>query len=296
MLSINNVTKKYGRDFTAVQDFSLEADKGVIGLLGPNGAGKSTLMKMLTTVSKPTKGSINWKGEDIHKKGNKLRDELGYLPQDFGVFPNLNAIEFLNYMAALKGMDVKHTNKRIEELIERLNLQDAAKRHIGGYSGGMRQRIGIAQALLNDPKILIVDEPTVGLDPYERVNFRNLITDLSEDRLVILSTHIVSDVESSASKIALMRQGELVLFEKTEQIIGRLQGKVWECTLNDHAAAEVRNQYLVSHMVRKASGVQLRILSDKQPCIQDIKSCSPTLEDAYLYYTLDHKGEENHDA
>jgi len=206
-LSIEHLSKKYRRDFWGLRDFNLELGPGVIGLLGPNGAGKSTLMRMLATITKPTEGTIKWNDMDIAKSPDTIRTILGYLPQDFGVYPNLNAIEFLEYMAAIKGLDAKTARRRIDELLLVVNLKDAAKRPLGGYSGGMKQRVGIAQALLNDPQLLIVDEPTVGLDPEERVRFRNLLSDLSGERIVILSTHIVSDVEATATEIVIINKG-----------------------------------------------------------------------------------------
>ncbi|MBP8163975.1 MAG: ABC transporter ATP-binding protein, partial [Anaerolineales bacterium] len=209
-LTINNLGKEYKRGFWGLKDFSLEIKPGILGLLGPNGAGKSTFMRMLATITKPTDGSIKWNDVDIIKSPDALRDVLGYLPQDFGVYPNLNAVEFLEYMAAIKGLDSATAKKRIDELLQLVNLKDAAKRPLGGYSGGMKQRVGIAQALLNDPQLLIVDEPTVGLDPEERVRFRNLLSDLSGERIVILSTHIVSDVEATATHIALVNKGQLL--------------------------------------------------------------------------------------
>ena len=189
-LAIQNLGKQYKRDFWGLKDFSLEINPGILGLLGPNGAGKSTFMRMLATITKPTEGTISWDGMDIVKSPNSLRTILGYLPQDFGVYPNLTAVEFLEYMAAIKGIDAKSARKRIDELLQVVNLVDAAKRPLGGYSGGMKQRVGIAQALLNDPQLLIVDEPTVGLDPEERVRFRNLLSDLSGERIVELISKI----------------------------------------------------------------------------------------------------------
>jgi ABC-2 type transport system ATP-binding protein len=181
-----------------------------VGLLGPNGAGKSTLLRILATITQATSGRVLWNGENIADKPEPLRDALGYLPQDFGVYPNLNAIEFLEYLAAVKGIAAAAARKRIAELLDLVNLTAAAKRPLGGYSGGMRQRVGIAQALLNDPLLLIVDEPTAGLDPEERLRFRNLLSELSGERIVILSTHIVSDIEAVASSIAILGQGELL--------------------------------------------------------------------------------------
>ena len=211
-LDIKNLSKQYSASVWGLREFSLQAQSGIIGLLGPNGAGKSTLMRTLATITRPTSGAVSWNGTDILANPKSLRAELGYLPQEFGIYPNLNAVEFLNYMAALKGLDTSVSKKRIEELLVMTNLLDARKRPLGGFSGGMKQRIGIAQALLNDPRLLIVDEPTVGLDPEERVRFRNLLTDLSGDRLVILSTHIVFGGESPVDKIAVLAAGSLLKY------------------------------------------------------------------------------------
>lgn len=208
-LRIEALDKRY-RAVHAVQDFTLTLEPGILGLLGPNGAGKSTLMRMLATVTKPTGGKIFFNGADVANSPDPLRRTLGYLPQDFGVYPHLNAVEFLEYMGALKGMPRKVLRPRIDELLETLNLTHAALRALGGYSGGMRQRVGIAQALLNDPKLLIVDEPSTGLDPEERVRLRTLLSSMAGDRIVILSTHICSDVEHIASRVAIVNGGRLL--------------------------------------------------------------------------------------
>ena len=192
---IESVSKKYKGDSYGLRDLSLQIETGVLGLLGPNGAGKSTLMRILSTITQPTAGKVSWNGIDITKDPNAVRSILGYLPQDFGVYPHLNAVEFLEYLASIRGLDHKIARKRIDELLHLVNLYEVRKKPLNSFSGGMKQRVGIAQALLNDPKLLIVDEPTVGLDPEERIRFRNLLSELSGDRIVILSTHIVSDVE-----------------------------------------------------------------------------------------------------
>lgn len=290
MLSIKNVTKKYSKDFVALSNINLELDGGVIGLLGANGAGKSTLMKMIATVSKPSEGVITWNGKDIHKDGNELRHNLGYLPQSFGVFPNLTAAEFLTYMAALKGLNMRNAKKRINELIELFNLEEAANRSIGNYSGGMRQRVGIAQALLNDPKILIVDEPTVGLDPNERMNFRNLVNSLSKDKLIILSTHIVSDVEASAEKIVIMNKGKLLCFCRNEELINSLEGSVWECLVEEDEINIIKDKYITGNIIRRSEGMAVRIISDVKPMSSAVK-VQPAIEDAYIYYTSGRPGE-----
>lgn len=282
-LTIQNLGKEYKRGFWGLKDFSLEIKPGILGLLGPNGAGKSTFMRMLATITKPTDGTITWNGVDIVKNPDTLRDVLGYLPQDFGVYPNLNAVEFLEYMAAIKGLDASTAKKRIDELLQTVNLKDAAKRPLGGYSGGMKQRVGIAQALLNDPQLLIVDEPTVGLDPEERVRFRNLLSDLSGERIVILSTHIVSDVEATATHIALVNKGQLLREAAPESLLNELEGKVWEWTIQSDDLPALKSKHIVSGTIRKSDGVQVRVVSGEQPTAES-RSVNPNLEDAYLYF------------
>jgi len=209
-LSVTDLRKDYPRKPRALDGLSFDLAPGILGLLGPNGAGKSTLMRILATVAKPTSGHAVWNGDDIVAKPNAIREVLGYLPQDFGIYPNLNAVEFLEYLAAVRGIDGATARRRIDELLVLVNLVEARKRPLGSYSGGMRQRIGIAQALLNEPRLLIVDEPTVGLDPEERVRFRDLLGEMAGERIVILSTHIVSDVEAIAADIAIVAAGRLL--------------------------------------------------------------------------------------
>ncbi|MDQ3039925.1 MAG: ABC transporter ATP-binding protein, partial [Pseudomonadota bacterium] len=203
-LQMEDVGFRYKGGHDALANVTLKLERGIVGLLGPNGAGKSTLMRILATLAKPTRGQVQWNGEDIARKPDPLRRTLGYLPQDFGIYPMLSAREFLAYLSAVKGISAKGAAARVDACLEQVGLADVADRRLGEFSGGMRQRVGIAQALLNDPKLLIVDEPTVGLDPEERLRFRHLISDLASDRLVILSTHIVSDIEASASSLAVM--------------------------------------------------------------------------------------------
>ena len=281
-LTIEYLSKQYRRDFWGLRDFDLELGPGVIGLLGPNGAGKSTLMRMLATITKPTEGTIKWNDVDIAKSPDTIRTILGYLPQDFGVYPNLNAVEFLEYMAAIKGLDAKSARRRIDELLLVVNLKDAAKRPLGGYSGGMKQRVGIAQALLNDPQLLIVDEPTVGLDPEERVRFRNLLSDLSGQRVVILSTHIVSDVEATATEIVIINQGHKLQHDVPEKLLNILDGKVWQWIIPSAELPALKQEYIVSGMVRHSEGVQVRVVSEAMPS-SSAQAILPSLEDVYLY-------------
>jgi ABC-type multidrug transport system ATPase subunit len=286
-LTINHVSKRYRANTLALQDFSLELNSGILGLLGPNGAGKTTLMSILATITKPTSGSIRWNETDLAADPNAIRNVLGYLPQDFGVYPHLNAVEFLEYLAAVKGLDAPTSRRRIDELLNLVNLTDVRKRPLGGYSGGMRQRIGIAQALLNDPKLLIVDEPTAGLDPEERVRFRNLLSDLSGDRIVILSTHIVSDVEATATDIALISQGKLVAHAAPEDLLRAVEGKVWEWVVPSSDLTAARQRYLISNTTRRSDGVRVRLLASEPP--PGTIQVAPTLEDAYLFCLSQHR-------
>ena len=286
-LTIQNLGKQYKRDLWGLKDFSLEIKPGILGLLGPNGAGKSTLMRMLATITKPTEGTILWDETDVVKSPDALRAVLGYLPQDFGVYANLNAVEFLEYMAAIKGLDSAAAKKRIDELLQLANLFDAARRPLGSYSGGMKQRVGIAQALLNDPQLLIVDEPTVGLDPEERVRFRNLLSDLSGERIVILSTHIVSDVEATATRIALVHKGRLLREAAPEALLEELENKVWEWTVHSDDLPALKSKHIVSGTIRRSDGVQVRVVSASQPEPQ-AEAVTPNLEDAYLFFVGGH--------
>jgi len=286
-LEIEDVSKQYRRGVLALRSFSLELKPGVLGLLGPNGAGKTTLMSILATITKASNGHVLWDGVDISKKPDVLRSVLGYLPQDFGVYPNLNAVEFLEYLAAVKGLDAASSKRRIEELLNLVNLTDARKRPLGGFSGGMKQRVGIAQALLNDPQLLIVDEPTAGLDPEERVRFRNLLSELSGERIVILSTHIVSDVEATATDIALIAQGTLVAHATPEALLQLVEGKVWEWVVASTELNAAKQRFLVSSTTRRSDGVHVRVLGEEPP--QGAQPVAPNLEDAYLYCLNQHR-------
>jgi ABC-2 type transport system ATP-binding protein len=282
-LKIDNVSKAYKGGMLALKDFTLTLQPGVLGLLGPNGAGKTTLMNVLATVTRATSGTVLWNGVDIALHPNTLRAELGYLPQDFGVYPNLNAVEFLAYLAAVKGLAAPTARRRIDELLQLVNLTDFRKRPLGGFSGGMKQRVGIAQALLNDPKLLIVDEPTAGLDPEERLRFRNLLAELSGERIVILSTHIVSDVEATATDIALISQGRLVIHASPEAMLQHVEGKVWEIVLPSAELAGLQGQLRISSTLRRSDGVHVRVVSETAPRA-DAKPLPANLEDAYLYF------------
>jgi len=287
-LVIDGVSKRYKGNVWGLRDFSLILESGVLALIGPNGAGKSTLMRILATITKPTAGRVTWNGIDIAQSPDELRMVLGYLPQDFGIYPNLNAVEFLQYLAALKGLDGRAARKRIRELLHVVDLFEARKRPLSGYSGGMKQRLGIAQALLNDPQLLIVDEPTAGLDPEARVRFRNLLSDLAGERIVILSTHIVSDAEATATEIAIINQGRLLKRAAPEHLLQAVEGKVWHWVIPSAELAAARQQHLISSTARRGDGVHLRVVGDTPPDpdagTPGLRAVPPTLEDAYLYF------------
>lgn len=285
MLEIQALTKRYG-ETTALRELSLSIGEGVLGLLGPNGAGKTTLMSILATVTRPTSGTFSWEGRDAVRDPLLVRRILGYLPQDFGVYDKLTAREFLSYLGRLKGLSGADLRRRVLELLELVNLHTAADRRLSGFSGGMRQRVGIAQALLGDPKLLIVDEPTVGLDPEERVRFRNLLSEIARGRLVILSTHIVSDVEAVASTIAVMREGRLVVLESPEQMLRRAAGRVFGVVVPESRLAEAQRAVHVASLVRRADGVHMRFVA-QAASLPGAVPLEPTLEDAYLLTRLE---------
>ncbi|MFD3270056.1 ABC transporter ATP-binding protein [Paenibacillus dendritiformis] len=289
LLEIQQVCKQYTENRWALRDITTQLTPGIVGLLGPNGAGKSTLMRILATISHPTSGTVTWNGIDIRRNPDELRRTLGYLPQDFGVYPQLNPVEFLEYVSALKGLSGRQVKTRILDLLELLNLHDDLKRPLGSFSGGMRQRIGIAQALLNDPQLLIIDEPTVGLDPEERVRFRSLLTDLSGERIIIFSTHIVSDIEATADQIAILSQGRLLMKSDPALLLRRAQGKVWTVMIPEHELQDWRTRWTISSTIRRADGLQLRIVSDDPPLPQAAE-VPPNLEDAYLYIRMAGEG------
>ena len=281
-LALESVGYRYRGGHQAVTDVGLKLGPGIVGLLGPNGAGKSTLMRVLSTLARATSGRVLWRGEDIARKPDALRAELGYLPQDFGVYEALSAREFLAFLASVKGLPARKVANRVDECLEMVGLLDVADRRLGGYSGGMRQRAGIAQALLNDPSLLIVDEPTVGLDPEERVRFRHLLAELAGQRLVILSTHIVSDIEASAGELAVMAGGQLRFHGTPEVLIAGAQGHVWNWLVPSEQLADVRAKFRISRAQRRAHGVEVRVVGERAPS-HDASPVTPDLEDAYLW-------------
>ena len=293
-LSLNSVSKQY-KDKLAVNALSLTMHNGIYGLLGPNGSGKTTLMRMICTVLRPSGGSISLDGEDIIGLGESYRDVLGYLPQEFGYYPNFTGRDFLMYFAALKGLTKYQAEEKCGELLELTGLSEVAGKKLKTYSGGMRQRIGIAQALINDPKILVLDEPTSGLDPAERAKFRNIIGGLSKNRIILLSTHIVSDIEYIADRIVLMKNGEVSLEGAAESICGSISGMVWECAVAQAEADELIAEHVVTNLHNTHGGVALRIVSEARPTA-DAVCAEPKLEDLYLYHFRRELGNEPYKA
>ncbi|XLZ69971.1 ABC transporter ATP-binding protein [Massilia sp. SR12] len=277
MLELRNVCKAY-RDLKAVDDVSLTLGTGVVGLVGHNGAGKTTLMQLVATLARPTSGSILFDGVDIVRQPDAMRRRLGFLPQEFGVYPNLSALECMQYFAALKGV---RDPARIRHLLELVNLAEHAARPAASFSGGMRRRLGIAQALLNDPDILIVDEPTAGLDPEERLRFRRLLSELGFGKLVIVSTHIVPDVESIAGQLAIMRKGRLMALETPDEILQRARGQVWQASVDTAEYEALRSRLHVLHAQRQGAQVQLRVAHPGMPFAGAL-AVEPSLEEALM--------------
>lgn len=282
-LELKQVSKTF-KNKTAVQDVSICLKHGVYGLLGENGAGKTTLMRMLCGILKPTQGVIHCDGMPILQMGGEYRRLLGYLPQDFGYYGDFSALRFLNYMAALKALPEEYAKNRIDELLEMVDLSKEKKNKLKTFSGGMLRRIGIAQALLNDPEILVLDEPTSGLDPGERVRFRNIISSLGKNRLVILSTHIVSDIEYIADKIMIMKNGQIMLAGDEAQILKEAEGCVWKCVVPENQVDSMDRKYVISNLRNQANQVELRVVSTQKPS-EDAEPVEVTLEDAYLFFT-----------
>lgn len=279
-LCIDRVTKQY-KNKIAVDRLSLTLTTGVYGLLGANGAGKTTLMRMICGILKPTSGEVSFNEIDVSQE--KYRDMLGYLPQDFGYYPEFSAQDFMFYMASLKGLTKSQAKSKTKELLEIVSLVDVQKKKIKTFSGGMKQRLGIAQALLNNPKILVLDEPTAGLDPKERVRFRNLISQLGKDRIVLLSTHIVSDVENIANTIIVMKDGQIMHNGALDEIIGVINGKIFECVVDNKTADILANKFPIINIRTEGENTFLRIVSDEKP-FENAVNVPATLEDLYLYY------------
>ncbi|MBW4864110.1 MAG: ABC transporter ATP-binding protein [Paeniclostridium sp.] len=284
-LTLKNITKVF-KDKIAVNDFNVILTSGVYGLLGPNGAGKTSLMRIIADVSNATSGEVYLNGKSKTELGADYRDVLGYLPQDVGFYKSFTAQKFLEYIATLKGIDKEKASIKIDELLKFVNLEKDRKRRIGKFSGGMKQRLGIAQALLNDPKILILDEPTAGLDPNERIRFKNLIAEISRDKIVILSTHIVSDVEFIANEILIMRDGELVEKATPVEMLNSIRGKVHSLKIKEDLLYKVQSKFKVSNIIRDHEHIMVRVVGDENPLIDGVEVIdeSPNLEDLFLYY------------
>lgn len=280
LLEIKNVSKQYPKTL-ALDQFSAELTSGLYGLLGPNGAGKTTLISIITTLLSPSSGSVLYDGKPVG--GRDYMKIIGYLPQYPRFYKDFTAQEFLLYMAAMKGLEPKYAPTRVAELLEQVNLSEHKNKKIGAFSGGMRQRLGIAQAILNDPEILILDEPTAGLDPKERVRFRNIISKLSSDRIIILATHIVSDVECVAKEVILLKEGKLLHKASPLSLQTAMTGKVWSLQIDEAEMEQYMERYVIANAAAEEGKYSLRIISDDKPHETAISE-SPRLEDVYLYY------------
>ena len=281
-LSFEHISKLYG-DTVALQQIDLTLGSGVYGLLGPNGAGKTTLMRIMTDLLAPSTGRVLLDGQDIAVMGAAFRKKLGYLPQDFGVYPNFTAEQFLLYIARLKGLSKFEAKRQTDGLLHMVGLEDKKQKKLKGFSGGQRQRVGIAQALLGDPEILVLDEPTAGLDPEERIRFRGIISDLSQQKLVLLSTHIVSDLEAVANEIILLRKGVVLSMQKPASLLEQLNGQVWLVTVPAVDEAALTKQYTCSNVMHTDGKSVIRLLSKSAPR-PDAVPTAPNMEDLYLYY------------
>ncbi|WP_288679397.1 ATP-binding cassette domain-containing protein [uncultured Clostridium sp.] len=285
MLVVNNVSKKYG-SFYALKDINLEFNNGVYALLAPNGAGKTTLIKLLTTLIFPTSGEILYKGTDIVSLDGEYRDIIGYLPQDFGYYRNYTPRKFLLYLAALKGIKKEDALGKVKEVLKIVSLENVENKKMKGFSGGMIQRVGIAQALLNDPKILILDEPTAGLDPKERVRFRNLLSDLSRDRIVIISTHIVSDIEFISNEVIMIKDHKILYKDSIENICSTLEGMVYETSMTFEESKEFRKKYILLSEKQDGGIMKARFISMGNND-EKLVRVNPNIEDVFLYQYRD---------
>lgn len=281
MLAIKNITKNYG-DFCALKNINMEFENGVYGLLAPNGAGKTTLIKMIATLIFPTEGEILYNGENIIALDENYRDIIGYLPQDFGYYKSYSPIKFLGYIAALKGIEKNKANEKIKELVKLVGLEEVGNKKMKKFSGGMIQRVGIAQALLNDPKILILDEPTAGLDPKERARFRNLLSELSRDRIIIVSTHIVSDIESISNEVVMIKDKQLLYKDKIENICKIIHGKVFETEVENKDVVDFRKKYFSLSEKQENGKMKVRFICENE-YDRSWNLVYPSLEDIFLY-------------
>ncbi|MFD1738401.1 ABC transporter ATP-binding protein [Bacillus salitolerans] len=281
-LTIDHVSKRFGNKI-ALEEVTLVLTTGVYGILGSNGSGKTTLMRILASVMKPTTGTVYLNGQDIVQMDHQYRELIGYLPQHVGLYKNFTAEKLLKYTAALKGLAKEETNKKVAEVLTLVGLSDVRKGKVGKFSGGMKRRIGIAQALLNDPKILIVDEPTAGLDPKERIRFRNLLSQISKDRIVLLSTHIVSDIEFIAKEILMLKNGKMISQETPQTLLKGIEDKVWSVLVTEEEMLYYQNNFKVGNINRVQDKCNIRMVSDSKPHETAVREV-PNLEDLYLYY------------
>ncbi len=285
-IEIKNVNKFYGQK-QALKDVNLTIEQGIFGLLGRNGAGKTTLMKTLAALHQKKSGEITICGVPV-ENAVEIRSMTGYLPQDFSMYPSMTVTESLDYLGALSGMDKKLRRKRIQKLLKKVNLTEQHNLKVKKLSGGMKRRLGIAQALLHEPKVLIVDEPTAGLDPEERIRFRNLLCEVAEERIVILSTHIVADIEASCEKLAIMNEGSILWKGNVSELLENAKGKVWLFNAEKRFITAVKQNYVVTEAIIHGENVDVKVVSDSAPDVQGAVSTEPNLEDAYMYCLYSH--------
>ena len=287
-LTLERLSKQF-KNRIAVENVNAELTEGIYGFLGANGAGKTTLMQMICGIVAPTSGEVKLNGKNVTEMGEQFRDLLGYLPQEFGYTPAFTAEDFMLYIASVKGLDPRYARRRTRELMKLVSLEGDMKRKIRTFSGGMKRRLGIAQALLNDPKILIMDEPTAGLDPKERAYFRNVIAEMAQDKIIIISTHIVSDIEYISDQVILMKKGRFILQGTTEELTAEAEGMVWSCRVPVREWAAFENSHTVANSRNLGERVEARVISTERPCA-DAEQAEPTLEDLYLKCFSDELG------
>lgn len=279
-ISIKDLNKTF-KNTQALKNVNLEISKGMYGLLGPNGAGKTTLMKILSTLLKKDSGEISVCGVAV-ERSSKIREMIGYLPQDFSMYGNMNAYEALDYLATLSGMNQRERKEKIPQILEKVNLLDQRKVKVKSMSGGMKRRLGIAQAIIHNPKVIIVDEPTAGLDPEERVRFRNLLCEVAKERIVLLSTHIVGDIEATCERIAILNKGEIIFCGSVRELLDRVEGKVYTAEISTEELEKVKTKYLVTGILTTGSLSKIKVIAKEKP-FENAEHCDPDLEDAYMY-------------